>query len=182
MADTLPTVWDAEPHTLAKHAILERYLNAWFPILTQQAARVPGKKREILYIDGFAGPGEYAGGQPGSPVIALKAVLAHTIPFPVTVRMLFVEQRLDRFERLKSVLEPYLNEARTSPKIGAAQPLLGECDAVLNELLAGYEAEGKTFGPALAFFDQFGYSAVAMELVARVLRYGHCEVFTYLDY
>ena len=26
MADTLPTTWPADPHTLAKHAILRRYL------------------------------------------------------------------------------------------------------------------------------------------------------------
>jgi three-Cys-motif partner protein len=181
MADTLPTIWDAEPHTLAKHAILERYLQAWFPILTQQTVRFP-RKREILYIDGFAGPGEYAGGQPVSPIIALTAVLNHTIPFPVPVHMLFVEQRQDRFEHLKKVLGPHVNQAQKSPQIKAVEPVLGDCDTVLNKLLADHEARGTTFGPALAFFDQFGYSSVALELVARVLRYGQCEVFTYLDY
>jgi three-Cys-motif partner protein len=181
MPDALPTVWDAEPHTLAKHAILERYLRAWFPILTQQAARFQSQ-REILYIDGFAGPGEYAGGQPGSPIIALKAVLNHSVSFPVPVHMLFVEQRQDRFEHLRSVLGPYIAQAQKSRQIRAVEPFLGECDAVLSKLLADREAQGVTFGPALAFFDQFGYSAVAMELIGRVLRYGQCEVFTYLDY
>ena len=31
-----------------------------------------GSFPEILYIDGFAGPGEYEGGEPGSPIIALE--------------------------------------------------------------------------------------------------------------
>ena len=32
--DTLPTVWDAERHTLAKHGILKTYLEAWVAILS----------------------------------------------------------------------------------------------------------------------------------------------------
>jgi hypothetical protein len=30
-----------------------------------------------VFIDGFAGPGRYSGGEPGSPVIALQVLLAH---------------------------------------------------------------------------------------------------------
>jgi len=72
---------------MAKHAILRRYLDAWFPILTQQASSLARKfknasNREVLFIDGFAGPGEYANGEEGSPVIALKAALDHRISFP----------------------------------------------------------------------------------------------------
>src|ERR1700676_263902 len=100
MSDTLPTTWHADPHTLAKHAILQRYLQAWFPILSRQASALSRKyrdvlSREILFIDGFAGPGEYTNGKEGSPVIALKAALDHAISFPIPVRMLFVEERTD---------------------------------------------------------------------------------------
>jgi three-Cys-motif partner protein len=68
MIDSLPTVWPAEPHTLVKHKILRRYVQAWFPILTQQAQNLRRQygnldSREILFIDGFAGPGEYEGGE-----------------------------------------------------------------------------------------------------------------------
>lgn len=38
------------------------------------------------------------------------------------------------------------------------------------------------FGPALAFLDQFGYGAVSMDLITRILSYPQCEVFTYLNY
>src|SRR5262245_58702283 len=105
MADTLPTIWDADPHTPAKHVILRRNLHAWFPILARQAsvnARRLGvaPNREILFIDGFAGPGRYTDGSPGSPVIALQSARDHTPPFPIPVRMLFIEDRRDRFEHL----------------------------------------------------------------------------------
>jgi three-Cys-motif partner protein len=45
-------VWPLDPHTHAKHVILRSYLGAWFPILNKYNGR-------IVYIDGFAGPGEY---------------------------------------------------------------------------------------------------------------------------
>jgi hypothetical protein len=32
---------------------------------------------ELLYVDGFAGPGVYEGGEMGSPIIALRAALLH---------------------------------------------------------------------------------------------------------
>lgn len=66
----LPTIWSIEPHTEAKHRILEEYLKAWFPILSRFHKR-------ILYIDGFAGPGVYEEGEIGSPIIALQCLLEH---------------------------------------------------------------------------------------------------------
>jgi len=53
-----------EPHTEAKHDILERYLERWFPILSSHGGR-------LAYIDGFAGPGVYSAEERGSPILAL---------------------------------------------------------------------------------------------------------------
>src|SRR5262245_2166548 len=167
MADTLPTTWAAEPHTLAKHAILRRYLDAWFPILSRQVAMLRRKTtslvaREILFIDGFAGPGEYTNGKEGSPVIALNAANNHVASFPIPVRMIFIEARKDRFEHLQKVLVPHLDRARQLRNIRAVEPRSGDCDSVLNALLDDCEQKGIAFGPALAFLDQFGYGAVSM--------------------
>ena len=68
MAAPQTTVWELEPHTRAKHAILKRYLQAWTPTLSL------GGFPQIAYIDGFAGPGKYSKGEDGSPVIALSFV------------------------------------------------------------------------------------------------------------
>jgi len=187
MTDSLPTVWDAEPHTLVKHAILRRYLEAWLPILTQQANKIrkqygASRSREVLFIDGFAGPGEYVGGKPGSPVIALQAAMQHRIPFPMPVRMLFVEQRKDRFKHLQTIIAPHLKKANSSQNVRAVDPREGDCDSVLNQMLDELEEKKTSFGPALAFLDQFGYGAVSMNLIARILSYPQCEVFTYLSY
>ena len=56
-------LWSAPPHTLAKLAILRKYLIAYFAIL----GRRTDPSREILYIDGFAGPNEYLDHPRGSP-------------------------------------------------------------------------------------------------------------------
>lgn len=182
MADSLPTVWEADPHTLAKHAILRGYLQAWMPILAHQSQQVGRGRREILFVDGFAGPGEYAGGQEGSPVIAIKAALRHSHEFPTPIRFVFIEKDQERYARLVQVLEKHKATDLGSRNVLLPPPLLGECDSLLRELLARHERTGVEFGPALIFLDQFGYSSVSMDLVKKVLRFPQCEVFSYLDW
>jgi three-Cys-motif partner protein len=96
--------------------------------------------------------------------------------------MLFIEQRADRFERLERVIAPLLQTASSSQNIRAVEPRQGDCDSILNEMLASFEQRHIKFGPALAFLDQFGYGAVSMDLIKRILSFPQCEVFTYLDY
>ena len=69
MTKAKPTAWEIKPHTIAKHALLKAYLNAWFPILGTSEQRV-------IFLDGFAGPGVYKDGQPGSPIIAIDHTAA----------------------------------------------------------------------------------------------------------
>jgi three-Cys-motif partner protein len=182
MADESPTVWQADPHTFAKHAILEGYLKAWLPILSRQSYRFQGTSQEVLFIDGFAGPGEYKGGEPGSPIIAVEAALNHSVSFPVPIRLLFIEEREDRCTHLAQLLKKYNEGICSAKNVRVSRPRHGECDAVLGERLNEHERRGVKFGPALAFLDQFGYSAVSMELVKRILAFPQCEVFLYLDY
>ena len=72
--------------------------------------------------------------------------------------------------------------ANKSTNIHAVQPVPGDCDSVLSALLNDCEQKNISFGPALAFLDQFGYGAVSMQLISRILKFGQCEVFSYLDY
>src|SRR4030095_16316509 len=64
MPDEVP--WDRAPHTAAKHDLYRHYLDAWFPILIQAF-------QEVTVAEGFAGPGVYKEGRPGSPIFALRA-------------------------------------------------------------------------------------------------------------
>src|SRR5258708_20621843 len=179
-SDTLPTVWSADAHTFAKHAILKRFLEAWFPILSRQSASLGRMSRNILYVDGFAGPGEYVGGEPGSPVIALNVALNHSLPVPA--HFVFIEQREDRYRYLLHVIERQRTRITTSKNVVLESPRLGSCDEGLPAILDDHDRRGIPFGPALAFLDQFGYSPVSMDLITRIMRYPQCEVFSYLDY
>ena len=91
------TVWLLDPHTKRKHVILRRYLEAWLPIMAKFNQR-------ILFIDGFAGPGEYSGGGEGSPVIALKTARDHTFRPTSEVVFIFVEKDRKRYDHLKQVV------------------------------------------------------------------------------
>jgi three-Cys-motif partner protein len=180
IADTLPTVWPAEPHTRAKHRILKAYLDAWMPILSRQAARLTNRTPSIRYIDGFAGPGIYEGGEKGSPVLALESALFHSAEFPVPIDFTFIEADKARCESLSRELSRYWSQVRESRKVVVRQPVCGECEAVMLQMMDDTERRKERFGPALAFLDQFGYSAVPMSLIARVLSHAQCEVLTYL--
>lgn len=61
------TLWDAKPHTIAKISILEDYLLAWFQILGRTK-----RGQDLLYIDGFSGPGEYGNNSKGSPIGSVR--------------------------------------------------------------------------------------------------------------
>jgi hypothetical protein len=89
--------WPIQPHTEAKHRILASYLSAWFPILS-----LSGFER-VIYIDGFAGPGRYSGGQEGSPIFALKALRSQTVPLRSVFEFHFVE------------LDPHLRDRDSTP-------------------------------------------------------------------
>src|ERR1039457_5595519 len=89
------TIWPIEPHTSAKHQILRKYLDAWLPILGTYNKR-------IVYLDGFAGPGRYTGGEPGSPIVALEAALTHEAKLPGELVFLFIEKRTDRADHLSA--------------------------------------------------------------------------------
>ena len=85
------TTWPLEQHTRGKHMVLKNYMGAWLPILTSWNGRV-------LFIDAFAGPGEYSGGEEGSPVIALRALMI-TAPWnqmQSEINYLFIEQGTNR--------------------------------------------------------------------------------------
>ncbi len=89
------------PHTAAKHLLLKRYLDRWFPILGKGE---PG----INYVDGFAGPGEYQSGEEGSPQTAIRAAMAHvekgSLSPDVQIHFTFVEADSDSAEHLRKKL------------------------------------------------------------------------------
>ena len=168
----IPTevTWDIQPHTLAKHEILRRYLDAWFPILGS-------RHRRIIYIDGFCGPGRYKGGEPGSPIIALRSAYSHRERGRLKnaeVVFLFIdsdERRINNLEQEISVLPFSIpSNFKILPKAG----LFGD---VMEGILGSIESDHSHIAPTFAFVDPFGFKGIPFDVIERLLRHPHTEVF-----
>lgn len=157
-------IWPLEPHTEAKHVILKRYLGAWLPIISRWNGR-------IIFIDAFAGPGEYKNGEDGSPIIAINAVLNHQIKIKSEILMLFIEKDKDRFEFLKKKLAELKLPSNLKVK-----PIPGKFDETLTELFDYLEEQKKTIAPTFVFIDPFGFSGIPMNLIKRIMQNPKCEV------
>jgi three-Cys-motif partner protein len=171
MAAPRETVWKLEPHTRAKHEILKRYLQAWMIILSQ------GRFPEILYVDGFAGPGEYAGGETGSPIIALDTALGYRPPLQAQVHFLFVEENAARAAHLQKQIA-----LRTIP---SNFHLVVEGGVTFETAFGKHYQQyvrGNRLIPTFAFIDPFGWTGAPFSLVKRILAHPSCEAFVNFMY
>jgi len=182
MADSLPTIWAMEKHTLAKHSILKTYLKAWVPIMSRQSQRIGVGRQPLLFVDGFAGPGVYEEWQDGSPILALKAILDHSVELPVPVRFVFIEKDPDRYKNLSDLVDKMRDRINSSQRIHKVEIKPGECEQLLSSMLDDIEKRQEQLGPAFLFLDQFGYSDISMKLIKRIMRQSLCEVFSYLNW
>lgn len=163
MSKITTTTWSMEPHTEAKHAILRKYLDAWLPIISRNNKR-------ILYIDCFAGPGEYDCGKDGSPIIAINAVLEHRVKISSEIRMLFIEKDKKRCDNLvQKIAELQI------PSNIKTECLCNEFDKVFESILRHLEQQKKALAPAFVFIDPFGFG-VPFDIVNRVMENPRCEV------
>jgi three-Cys-motif partner protein len=166
MTMTRDTVWKLDPHTLAKHEILRRYLGAWFPILARYNQR-------IVYIDGFCGPGRYSQGEPGSPLIALEQALLHRNRLDRNaVTFLFLDERTDRIDHLKTELAQM-----SVPDNFTVIPVSGTFATQFGSLLDRLESQGLQIAPTFAFIDPFGFKGLPFQLTQRLLQNRRTEVF-----
>ncbi|MEO8035588.1 MAG: three-Cys-motif partner protein TcmP [Acidobacteriota bacterium] len=178
MSDELPTLWPADAHTLTKHRILKNYFDAWAPILSHAKGI---QSSELLFVDGFAGPGQYSTGEPGSPIIAINAILDHSLSMPRPVRFRLIEHRQDRFDILRGHVDTLRPRIEASNKVVVDPPTHGDCETEIRRLISERAATGTPLGPALLFLDQFGYANVPMGLIQAVMAHPQCEVLSYLN-
>jgi len=164
MSGIKTTIWEIEPHTEAKHAILRKYLNAWLPILTRHTPKV-------VFIDGFAGPGEYIGGKDGSPIIAIKSMIEHKIDIKSQVNFLFVEKYPDRFEFLNNKLKNM-----ELPQNIKYECKCGEFAEKVGNILDGLSRKNLKLAPTFVFIDPFGFKGVPFDIIKRIMGNGKCEV------
>jgi len=157
MSDTLPIIWEGSAHTFAKHQILEAYLKAWMPIMSRQSQKLGISKAELLFVDGFAGPGRYAGGELGSPILAIESVLGHSYEFFIPISFLFIEERKERHAILQNIVGEYRKRIEESRRINSVRVEKGDCERVLSEVLDSYDNTNRKIGPAFFFLARVSY-------------------------
>jgi three-Cys-motif partner protein len=172
MSKPLGTVWNLDPHTAKKHEILRRYFDAWLPIMASWNERV-------VYIDGFAGPGQYSLGEDGSPIVVLKAARDHTYPIKGELVCIFVEEDPERYKHLKNLLDGLSSTLPTRIKWEVVH---GRFDEQLTTTLNVIETQKKTLAPAFVFIDPFGFSHTPFKIVSKVLGKSQCEVLVNFMY
>lgn len=163
-------LWQADPHTFVKHAILKSYLGTWFAKLGQTHGRV-------VFIDGFAGPGEYPQGQPGSPIVALDTALTHRATLTGELVFLFVELDPKRAAHLEGLIGQ-----RQLPSNFKCMVVNSDFASTVTEILDGVAAKGGGLAPSFVMIDPFGWTGLPWQLIKRIANYPRTEVLVSLMY
>lgn len=162
------TIWALDPHTVGKHLVLSAYLNAWIPIIGQRGERV-------VIIDGFAGPGVYANGEPGSPMIALDLVRSHTALSRIgEVVMLFVEQDPKRFAALKNQIALRGDSLPKEISIHAEHGTFAEAMTALRQAM---DENSSQLAPSFTMIDPFGVKGVTHDDIRWLLAQPKSELY-----
>lgn len=165
-----PAKWIMKGQTAIKHQVLEHYLKAYGIILTR--GNNTGLRTSLHYIDGFGGRGVYEGGEPGSPIIAMKVadMLANDSGGKAVLKVHAIE--------LDSENHASLDECIRATK--------AECPGAVVDLRHGSFVENideimgslGEYEHAFVFIDPFGYrDAIEIATVAKLIARPRTEVF-----
>jgi len=169
-------LWDAKPHTIAKIELLESYLKPWFAILGRSRSR-----QDIVYVDGFCGPGEYTNHPSGSPIAAINAV-NDILNSPDgswkagNVHLVFIDKDQRSINHLNTRLETIDKHSRVNIQT-IAKPFLEGLTEVRQSLSHSFD----THHPLFVFIDPFGATGVPFEVVADILNSNCSEILINLD-
>jgi three-Cys-motif partner protein len=167
------TLWKLEAHSVGKHQVLKRYLDAWFPKLGRWGGR-------ILFIDGFCGPGEYANGEPGSPLVALDAFVSHSGRELIGAEVVFLFG--DEDKRRVAHLSTLVQKRHPLPQKMKVSFGCGDFNAMMSATLDKLDTDHKQLAPAFVMLDPFGVSDTPFSLVQRILKYPKSEVYVSFMY
>ncbi|MEM0050136.1 MAG: three-Cys-motif partner protein TcmP [Candidatus Bathyarchaeia archaeon] len=168
--DCRPVLWKIAPHTAAKHTILKRYIEAWAPILSQS-----GRNKRLVYIDGFAGPGEYEDGEYGSPVVVLNALRNHSLQnnFKSEFVCIFIEKCDERANHLRKVIKEKVEPLPSWIKYDIH---VKDFNQYIKELINYLNVEKLSLAPALTFVDPFGWKDLNYNILSDLMKFGKGEL------
>ena len=147
---------ELQPQSATKHDILAKYASAWAQILSKQ-----DWCQDAWAIDGFAGPGRYGDGNPGSPLLLADALWTwqrnrsvDRPRFRFHLRLVERDHRASLEEAIEAVGDELDIQICTEPTFREALPRL--VDAIGND-------------PALYFIDPAGWAGAEFDLIERAL-------------
>ncbi|MGH9966471.1 MAG: three-Cys-motif partner protein TcmP [Pyrinomonadaceae bacterium] len=163
---------DYRQQTQVKHSILAAYLPAYYHISKRWSTN-------LVYIDGFAGPGSYvqsATGKKfdGSPILALH-LIASNEDFSKQVSTIFIESDDVLFNQLKDRVDNFYKE---HPKIRKPLYRFGTFSDTLNEILGRL---GGKLAPTFLFVDPCGVSGTSFDTIRAVMENEKCEAFIFFN-
>ncbi|MEJ2324738.1 MAG: three-Cys-motif partner protein TcmP, partial [Nitrospirota bacterium] len=169
--------WVIEEQTIVKHELLKKYISTWAAILFSQQEKLRVKP-QLLYFDGFSGPGIYY-------TDATKSSICYGSPLIVAeIANRFIDEDKRRefsiicVDRDKKCVEMLNKELRKLDKHNQKwEAFTGEFDKTINELLDDLEEDKSILRPSFFFIDPYGYSGFHMTTLRRILQYERSELF-----
>jgi three-Cys-motif partner protein len=166
-----------EPHSLAKHRVLQTYLSAYFQTLVSSPNQ---DEFRLTLVDGFAGGGEYRdsdSGQilPGSPLIMLDAVREATFelnkdrrkPVNLDVSYFFIEKKAATAAYLKKTLTDRGYDHLFEDKIFLRnENFLDSVDSIIRFI----KMKSPRNGRSIFLLDQYAYKDVPAQIVKKILQ------------
>jgi three-Cys-motif partner protein len=168
-----------EPHTKAKHQLLEEYIKNWIIIL---CANHGWKETTVTLVDGFCGGGIYRDDNnhlwEGSPIRMIKMIEeGHRIvqeerskPYhKLNVKFIFIEKEKEHIECLrKQIIEHGFGQYLES----------GQCILICKEFISAVDdcINFAKKGHSFFFLDPFGIDDIDMDSVRKIIALKRSEI------
>jgi three-Cys-motif partner protein len=163
---------DYREQTQVKHEILAAYLAPYF--------RIVGKtNKNLLYVDGFAGPGAYTKADTGevfngSPLRALE-LIARDADFYAKVSTVFIEVDQELYNRLDAAVA---NFVKVNPHV--RKPAT-HCCAFAEGMRKLLTQSRGNLPPTFLFVDRCGVTGTSFETIKTVMACKSSEAFVFFN-
>jgi len=135
----------------------------------------------VLFIDGFSGPGEYSGGERGSPLIALATLAGHSHKDKMNgaIHFIFIEEQQDRADHLRELID---NQLLDLPSSTEWQIVTNSFESAMRPVLDDLEQTNRVLPPSFVMIDPFGIKDVRMTTLQALLQNDKTEVYVSFMY